>query len=210
VLGAADSSLRDARLAVAHMVPQKPKYLTLPLFVDAIVKMLSNKKLPQLRRLSIFSSSGSDGSVRIPIRELNRLEKHHNAAAIGGRGIECLIIQCDPGDCPEVAELIRMVGPSLVTIGLLRGCSKWIKTSSEMIEFLKTIPNASNLYLGICNVNVDMDEVVPGHVFASTSTTKNRYIQYANASASIETLKLIQEIFIDCEFDGIGFLSFLL
>jgi hypothetical protein len=176
--------------------------------VDYLISMLQSGKLCRLRRLSIYITTSSDGSVRIPIDHISRLEKHHlSKQTTSTLCVQSLIIQGDPGEYAPLARLVETVASDLITLGFLGGCSRWIRTSRDMVSFLMTMPNIVNLHLGACNINVDMDEVIP-HVLASAQP--RGYIQYTNASASIETLKLIRKNFADCYFDGIGFLAFLI
>jgi len=191
-------------------------------FLTELISLFSEGSLENLKKLSIFVAVDSDGSVRIPIRDLSRLDRHHKSIddekpqdQSHRFNLEYLVIQADPGDCPELVQLMDMVGDSLKlqTIGLLRGCSKWLKSSEEMNKVLSSniFKFALNIHLGTCNINIDMDEVVPGFMTVDLCQRRSmRYMQWSNASASIETLKMVQRNCEDCDFDGISFLSFLL
>ena len=181
-------------------------------FVSGLLDNLT--KFPNLKKLAIFVSA-PDGSVRIPIRDLSRIDTYdHQTVTDDGdgdvdRGISSLILQIDPSlkNCKSVERLLQQLGANLKTIALLRGTG--ITSSSDLVEFVqKTVPRAECIYLGPCEIDIDMDEVVP-HIFSNLR--KIQYLQWSNASASLDTLRFVRsKVLGDCDFDGLGFLMFLL
>jgi hypothetical protein len=169
-----------------------------------VSEFLSNMhKFSNLRKLAIFVSA-PDGSVRIPIRDLSRIDMFDNP--LGHSGISSLILQFDPTRSKPTQKLIAAIGENLNTIAFLRGSG--LSSSDELVCFLtKTVPRASSIFLGHCDTDINMDDVVP-HIFANRNTIK--YLQWSNASASIGTLQFVQSKVSECDFDGLGFLMFLL
>ena len=180
-------------------------------FVSVLLENIS--KFTNLKKLAIFVSA-PDGSVRIPIRDLSRIDTYdHQTVTDDGDGdvggISSLILQIDPSlkNCKSMQRLLQQLGANLKTIALLRGTG--ITSSSDLVEFVqKTVPRAECIYLGPCEIDIDMDEVVP-HIFSNLR--KIQYLQWSNASASLDTLRFVRsKVLGDCDFDGLGFLMFLL
>jgi hypothetical protein len=154
-----------------------------------------------LEKVAIFVAS-PDGSVRIPIRDLSRIDSFDQS---GSARFSSLILQFDPMRSKQTQKLISTIGEHLDTIAFLRGSS--FSSSDELVTFLsKTVPRASTIYLGHCNTDINMDEVIP-HILIDRTI---KYLQWSNASASIDTLRFVQSKVTECDFDGLGFLMFLL
>ena len=104
---------------------------------------------------------------------------------------------------------MKILGPNLRSVALLRGPG--VNKSADLVSFIiHSIPQADAIYLGPCVSDIDMDEVVP-HIFANREAQEPiRYLQWSNASASIDTLRFVRSKVSECDFDGLGFLMFLL
>ena len=167
--------------------------------IDAFISKFTTLLLPKMTNLveiSIFEAF-TDGSVRLPVRTLNMLDKYSVKNETGG--IQVLVLQVDPST-PSVKLLISIVGKTVTTVALLRGCS--FSCSNDLSEFLHNVLDLSSvrcMHFGDFGSDMDMDSIIP-------SLLHLKYLQYSYASASIESMKLAMNNIEHCEFDAISFL----
>jgi len=202
---------------LSSLVSRNAKYLEtlrvsvrepdIDVFVSFLLENLG--QLERLESLAIFVSL-PDGSVRLPIRDLVRFDSFTQRTDCAKfRAITSLVLQVDPSTSKSVQTLLRILGPNLRSVALLRGPG--VNKSADLVSFItRSIPQADAIYLGPCVSDIDMDEVVP-HIFANREGQEPiRYLQWSNASASIDTLRFVRSKVSECDFDGLGFLMFLL
>ena len=174
-------------------------------FISFILSHLN--EFERLKKLAIFSSM-PDGSVRLPIRDLQRIDGFDQPIDCQSQNaITSLILQVDPAVSKSAQTLVNELGPNLKSVAFLRGPG--VTKSTDLLSLLtKSIPLAESIYLGPCVTDIDMDEVVP-HIFTNRENCI-RYLQWSNASASLDTLRFVRSKVSECDFDGLGFLMFLL
>lgn len=179
--------------------------------IDSFISFLVSElnKFEKLTRIAIFSTS-PDGSVRLPIRDLQRIDAFDNtqySPSTSPSHVTSLILQIDPSVSKPTQTLLKILGPNLSTVAFLRGPG--VVKSADLVSLIThTVPRAQSVYLGPCTSDIDMDEVVP-HIFADRQNPI-QYLQWSNASASIDTLRFVHSKVSECDFDGLGFLMFLL
>jgi hypothetical protein len=167
---------------------------------DGLLNILN--QLPHLEHIELLEAN-RDGSVLFNGQALSEVSKYE----IPGK--KSLVLSCDP-NIPSVKRLLNSLAPNLSTIAFLRGCESIFETEKQLMDFFENSCNFSLLscvYLGTCNTAVEMDPVI---ALLLTNAENLRYIQWSNASASLEMMKALmqKEKKIHCAFEGAGFLSY--
>lgn len=161
--------------------------------VDEFFSEFSRISLPSLSELCVLASCPKSGSTLYPV-ELPQLEqqssKHYSQNGIS------FFVQYDPAEFPQLQAFLRSRGECISSIGFLRGCAKFLPSTSEMKAFLESLPHARLIHLGDCSSFVDWDELVP----YLGGGGRLQWFQSRNASASLETIQLAARHIRHCDF----------
>jgi hypothetical protein len=170
------------------------------LLADGLMQIID--QLPLIEHIELFQAN-RDGSVFLNNQNLAQVSKYQLT------GTKSLVLSCDPS-IPSVNRLLTHLAPTMSTIAFIRGCENLFETEKELLIFVEKNCNFSLLnclFFGSCSSMVEMDPVI---ALLLTRAQNLKFIQWSNASASLEMMKALMqcEKKIHCAFEGAGFLSY--